>query len=260
MEEKKENKFYKILSDSSVRIKTGVILGIALLIIGFIDSYFVTWVFLGTLLAIGISEAMNLFQIEDERIYYYAGGLWLAAYVYPNAEDLIFLGLIIMASILAYSKSIEKNLFVLLVYPTASFLFLFALYAQFGMLSLLWLLVIVAGADIGAYFVGKSMGKTKFCETSPNKTLEGVAGGVIVATLLGVIFSLSSVGIWMALLISVLVAIASVFGDLFESYLKREAQVKDSGDILPGHGGILDRTDGYLFGAIVMTILLRVAV
>ncbi len=260
MEENKQNKFYEILSDSSVRIKTGVIMGVALLVIGLINSYFITWIFLGVLLVIALGEAMRLFGIEDERIYYYVGAMWLVAYLYPYAEDLIFLALIVMASILAYSKNIEKNLFTLLLYPTASFLFLFALYAQFGMLSLLWLLVIVAGADIGAYFVGKSIGKTKFCVTSPNKTLEGVAGGVLVATLLGVIFSLSTVSFWMAFIISLLVAVASVFGDLFESYLKREADVKDSGDILPGHGGILDRTDGYLFGAAVMTIMLRMVV
>jgi len=52
-------------------------------------------------------------------------------------------------------------------------------------------------------------------------------------------------------------AISSIFGDLFESSLKRSADVKDSGDILPGHGGVLDRIDGYLFGAIVMLVLLR---
>ena len=55
-----------------------------------------------------------------------------------------------------------------------------------------------------------------------------------------------------------MVAFASIFGDLFESYLKREAGVKDSGDILPGHGGILDRIDGYIFGAPMMVITLRV--
>jgi phosphatidate cytidylyltransferase len=60
-----------------------------------------------------------------------------------------------------------------------------------------------------------------------------------------------------AILISMLTAMAAVFGDLFESYLKRQAGVKDSGNILPGHGGILDRIDGYLFGAIVMLIFLR---
>jgi phosphatidate cytidylyltransferase len=74
---------------------------------------------------------------------------------------------------------------------------------------------------------------------------------------LGSIFSFESIPFFVALLISFLVALSSVFGDLFESYLKREADVKDSGDLLPGHGGILDRTDGYLFGGIVMLILLR---
>ena len=69
--------------------------------------------------------------------------------------------------------------------------------------------------------------------------------------------TLSSVSFFTAVLISLIVSVASVFGDLFESYLKREANVKDSGDILPGHGGILDRTDGYLFGGIVMLVLLR---
>jgi phosphatidate cytidylyltransferase len=143
------------------------------------------------------------------------------------------------------------------MYPTASFLFLFSLYIQFGMHSLLWLLVVVAGADVGAYFVGRSMGKTKFCQTSPNKTIEGVVGGVIVAAILGSIFSIGSFGFIQALVISLIVALSSVFGDLFESYLKREANVKDSGDILPGHGGILDRTDGFLFAGIVMVVLLK---
>ena len=125
------------------------------------------------------------------------------------------------------------------------------------MSSLLWLLVVVAGTDVGAYFVGKSIGTTKFCETSPNKTLEGVAGGVIAAAILGVIFSPENIGFFTALFISLVVAIASIFGDLFESYLKREANTKDSGNILPGHGGILDRTDGYLFGGVIMLVLLR---
>ncbi len=246
-----------ILSSSSTRVKTGVALGIALLIVGFIDSFFIMWLLLGALMMIGINEAMRLFESDNDLIYYYAGAVWIVAAFYPKPEDLVFLIAIIFASILAYTRDFDKGLFLPLLYPVASFLFLLSLYSQFGMMSLLWLLVVVAGTDIGAYYSGKSFGKTKFCETSPNKTIEGVIGGVAAASILGVIFSLEGIGFFSALIISILVSLSSVFGDLFESYLKREAEVKDSGDLLPGHGGILDRTDGYLFGGVIMLILLR---
>jgi phosphatidate cytidylyltransferase len=77
---------------------------------------------------------------------------------------------------------------------------------------------------------------------------------------LGLVFAPSAYEIQTILFVSLVVSVGSVFGDLFESYLKREADVKDSGDILPGHGGILDRTDGYLFGGILMYILLKLLV
>lgn len=247
----------EIIKSSSTRIKTGVILILAVLLIGYIDSFFLMWLFLGALLVISIDEVSKLYKIDSVSIYLYSGVLWFISYFYPTPDDLVFVLAIIYASILAYTKNLEKKLFLTLLYPTASFLFILSLYIEYGVMSLLWLLVIVAGADIGAYFVGRSMGKTKFCETSPNKTLEGVAGGIIVATILGVFFAIDNISVFGAIVISILVAIASVFGDLFESYLKREANVKDSGDILPGHGGILDRTDGYLFGAVVMLVLLR---
>ncbi|WP_297434606.1 phosphatidate cytidylyltransferase, partial [Sulfurimonas sp.] len=143
------------------------------------------------------------------------------------------------------------------IYPTAGLLFIFSMYEEYGVLSLLWLLAVVALTDIGAYVVGKSIGKTPFCETSPNKTLEGVFGGVAVATFAGAFFGLYVVDFWTALIISFAVSATSIFGDLFESSLKRSAGVKDSGTLLPGHGGVLDRIDGYLFGGIVMLVLLR---
>lgn len=246
-----------IIAESSTRIKTGVALVIALLIIGFINSFTLTWILLGALMLIALKESMNLFKLNDDKIYVYASIIWIVAYFYPKAEDLIFVAGVVFASSLAYTKEFNKNLFLPLLYPIASFLFLLSLYFSYGMGALLWLLVVVAGTDVGAYFVGKSMGSTKFCETSPNKTLEGVFGGVVIAAILGMIFAPEEIGFLLGLFISLVVAVASIFGDLFESYLKREAEVKDSGDILPGHGGILDRTDGYLFGGIVMLFLLR---
>jgi len=247
-----------IIKESSTRIKTGLVLIIGMLVVGYIDSYFIMWLLFGTMLMISISEAKKLFQLDGDSIYVYTALLWFAAYFHPNPEDLIFIVFIGFASQLAYKKTINKKMILPLLYPTASFLFLLSLYSEYGVMTLLWLLVIVAGADTGAYFVGKSIGKTKFCETSPNKTIEGVLGGVITAGILGTIFAHDDLHFVTAIVVSVIVAFASVFGDLFESYLKREAGVKDSGNILPGHGGVLDRTDGYLFGAIVMLVLLRI--
>ncbi|CAM3920187.1 phosphatidate cytidylyltransferase [Arcobacter cloacae] len=249
-----------MLEGSTTRIKTGIILILAMLVLGYIDSYFLFWLVFGVMLMISISESKKLYDLKSDSIYVYTALLWFAAFFYPMPVDLIFIVAIGYASQLAYKRSLNKKLFLPLLYPTASFLFLLALYSEFGVMTLLWLLVIVASTDIGAYFVGRTFGKTKFCETSPNKTVEGVIGGVVFAVVLGTILAINEINIIEAILISAIVSFASVFGDLFESYLKREAGVKDSGSILPGHGGILDRTDGYLFGAIVMLVLLRIVI
>ena len=249
-----------MLEGSTTRIKTGIILILAMLILGYIDSYFLFWLVFGVMLMISISESKKLYDLKSDSIYVYTALLWFAAFFYPMPVDLIFIVAIGYASQLAYKRSLNKKLFLPLLYPTASFLFLLALYSEFGVMTLLWLLVIVASTDIGAYFVGRTFGKTKFCETSPNKTVEGVIGGVVFAVVLGTILAINEINIIEAILISAIVSFASIFGDLFESYLKREAGVKDSGSILPGHGGILDRTDGYLFGAIVMLVLLRIVI
>ncbi|MGO1794033.1 MAG: phosphatidate cytidylyltransferase, partial [Oceanisphaera sp.] len=102
--------------------------------------------------------------------------------------------------------------------------------------------------DTGAYFAGKAFGKRKLCpNVSPGKTLEGMLGGVVAATVLAVIVTQSvnlAPGHSQVLLIASVVAVlASVLGDLTESMFKREAGLKDSGNILPGHGGIMDRID-----------------
>ncbi|VAY87519.1 Phosphatidate cytidylyltransferase [hydrothermal vent metagenome] len=248
---------FNIINTSSARIKTGLMLISAFFLVGLIDSFFIIWLVLGIMMIISVHEAMQLFKIDDDKIYLYVSLIWLAVLFYPKPEDLIFLSGIILASVLAYTKELNKQLFLPLMYPMASFLFLLSLYISFGIATLFWLVVIVIGADVGAYFVGKSMGETQFCETSPNKTLEGVLGGVTIASILGMLFAPSEISFFVSLIITIATAIASVFGDLFESYLKREADVKDSGDILPGHGGILDRIDGYLFAVIVMIVLLR---
>ena len=246
-----------IFEDHRERITTGLALLAAVLVIGLIDNFFVMWLVFGVIYILAFKEAVMLFGIEDESLYLYGIGLWIIAAIYPYGDDLFVLAGVAYAGAIAYNKELEWKSFFPFIYPTAGILFIFTMYQEYGVLSLLWLLVVVAMTDVGAYAVGKSIGKTPFCETSPNKTMEGVLGGIAVATLSGMFIGLFVVDFMVSLLISIFVATSSIFGDLFESSLKRAADVKDSGDILPGHGGVLDRIYGYLFGGIVMLVLLR---
>jgi len=114
-----------------------------------------------------------------------------------------------------------------------------------GNWRLLTLLLLVASADIGAYFTGRRFGRTKLApEVSPGKTWEGVAGGAALVVLVAAVF-VWGFGIFPPSYLAVALAVfaASVVGDLSESMFKRSAGLKDSGVILPGHGGILDRID-----------------
>jgi len=246
-----------ILRDSKERIITGLALLVLVLIVGVIDNFFVMWLFFGAVYLLAFKEAVKLFGVEKDNLLPYAAVLWLAAAFYPYGDDLFVLAGLSYAGAMAYNKNLKWVDFLPFIYPTAGLLFTLTMYEEYGVLSLVWLLGVVALTDVGAYFVGKSIGKTKFCETSPNKTLEGVIGGVALATVVGAFLGLFVVDFWIALVISCMVAVSAIFGDLFESSLKRSAGVKDSGDLLPGHGGVLDRIDGYLFGAIVMLVLLR---
>ena len=239
------------------RVVTGILLLLGVFIVGYIDNFFVMWLVLGAVYLLAFQEAIKLFGVERDNLRPFAIAIWLLAGIYPYGDDLFVLAGIAYASAVAYNPKLPWRDFLPFIYPTAGMLFVLTMYEEYGVMALLWLLAVVALTDIGAYAVGKSIGKTPFCQTSPNKTMEGVVGGIVVATLGGMFFGLSIVDITVAFFISFFTSVVSIFGDLFESSLKRAAGVKDSGDILPGHGGVLDRIDGYLFGAVVMLVLLR---
>lgn len=152
--------------------------------------------------------------------------LWLAKKWVINKYMLALLGLILMASIwlgLICAKGADPRLLL-------------------ALLATIWI------ADSAAYFAGKNFGKHKLAPSiSPGKTWEGVLGALIAVTVFGIIlyFSLNinSLALFPALW---LIAGLGVIGDLFESLMKRQADVKDSGYLLPGHGGVLDRIDGII--------------
>ena len=128
-----------------------------------------------------------------------------------------------------------------------------------GKLWLLWLLLVVWGADVGAYFAGKTFGRTRLApEVSPGKTWEGVLGGLLLPGIVcgaWVVMWQNHDAFWLFAMVF-LIGI-SVVGDLFESVLKRSTGVKDSGTLLPGHGGVLDRIDALLAALPFMAIFLR---
>lgn len=246
-----------IYNSNKQRVLTGLVLLAIAIVIAVMDSMFLTWAVLGIAYMFSFHEAMKLFAQEDSKLYIYALLVWIAAAYYPYPEGLIFVILIASTAMMVHKKELNYKALAPFFYPSISMLFLLTLYKSFGMNMLIWLIVIVAVTDTSAYFVGKSIGKTPFSPTSPNKTWEGVIGGILAATIVGTFIGITQFSFLIAAMTSFLVSASSVWGDLFESYLKREAGVKDSGSIFPGHGGFLDRLDGHLFGVVIMVFILR---
>jgi len=123
--------------------------------------------------------------------------------------------------------------------------------------------VAVFSGDVFAYFVGNAFGKRRLSpELSPNKTVEGALGGLAAGIVLGAVYGtlfLPGVPLWYVSLVSAAVEVAGQAGDLFESLLKRAAGVKDSGVLLPGHGGMFDRLDAVISAGPVLCLLALLA-
>ena len=143
--------------------------------------------------------------------------------------------------------------------------------AESAWVGLIWLMLIIWSADIGAYAVGRCLGGRKLAaRVSPGKTWSGFVGGLMASSvvsglwLLWVVQPVQPLAVegWVAallgLLISLIVTLASVVGDLFESLIKRQCGVKDSGGLLPGHGGVLDRIDSLCAAAPWFVLLVGV--
>lgn len=134
------------------------------------------------------------------------------------------------------------------------------LLACFGLIALrefrgiewvLWLIFLVIATDVAGYFAGKALGGPKFWPSlSPKKTWSGTTAGWIAAFFVGLVFG----GVWLGV-VSMVLSFASQLGDISESAIKRRAGVKDSSNLIPGHGGLLDRFDGLMAAALVMLLI-----
>lgn len=138
------------------------------------------------------------------------------------------------------------------IYVIVPFLFFYALAFITGTYNYripLGFLLVLWANDTGAYLSGKAFGRHKLFERiSPKKTWEGFVGGVLLALVLALIVHhfFGVFELWQWISVSLIISVFGTYGDLVESMFKRSLQVKDSGDILPGHGGLLDRFDGFL--------------
>ena len=136
-----------------------------------------------------------------------------------------------------------------------------AIHTWLGPNALGWLLLVIAGSDTAQYYTGRLFGRRKLAPAlSPGKTIEGAIGGLIAAIAIGIAaggWGLPGIPILTAGVAALIFAVVGMAGDLFESLLKRSAGVKDASQLIPGHGGVLDRIDAYLLALPAFYLFLR---
>ncbi len=234
---------------------------------------------------LGVVNVAKL-QVLEQSIwfmpaFYFSGLFWLLGFVliisYPASQPL-------------WSSRLTRIVLGILLLIGTWIALLYTRFHLNGQFWVVYVVTIVAAADVGAYFVGKMLGKNKLVvAVSPGKTREGFFGGIIASQLLAPIFYFTyvesmyvntlpviaatgasaesslagvetpAISLGLFMLVSGLVASVSVLGDLFESMLKRCSGIKDSGSIFPGHGGVLDRIDGLtsafpIFALVLLTL------
>lgn len=235
-------------SDLKVRTVSGVAM-IALALAALWGGGVWLWLLTSLGAMLMLAEWGDLVQSDPRhrRLALFAGCVPLAI-MSPLAAGVSFfaLGLILGMAFFVAIITLKPRLGFGIVYvalPALALLFLRG--EENGLLLALWALATVWVTDIGAYFAGRSIGGPKLAPTvSPNKTWAGLIGGVAAALVLGLLlWGFAGLPLQLAFASPILAVIAQI-GDLYESWLKRQAGVKDSGTILPGHGGVLDRLDG----------------
>ena len=205
-------------------------------------------------------QVINHASQEYQQLYANLSGMFV---MYLTVITLLWVGISIRV-FFARKTGLPVNRIVVgitgVFFPPAAWLAFVAMYATFGISMVISLLAIVWVADIMAYFTGMAFGKHRMSPAiSPKKSWEGVAGGMLSVMLLGLLFAwfapeiqtipgviVESMGALVWIIIAYILVSLSIVGDLFESALKRQAGIKDSSNLLPGHGGFYDRLDAMM--------------
>lgn len=240
----------------------------SLYLLCFVSSILSLAEFSGLLRKVG-SVTNSEFKIIRIGFVILGGVLFIFASRYSQHLIITFpLAFVVLAAAVSWFVARKENLSELL--PMLNMLFLGFVYCailpsvsvkliDIGVGVFLCHLSVVFGGDVSAYFVGRFLGRYKLHEAlSPKKTIEGSLGGLLGSLLLG--FGLGphlgfEIDIAQGIILFSLTGLFAQLGDLFESFLKRYAQVKDSGFIMPGHGGVLDRLDGVLFSSPIFLLI-----
>lgn len=271
----------KMISKVTTRLLSGIFLILSLFIVLYFGGkiLFAACVILSIL---GLIELFSVFKLANSRLAY-VGYLftilyYIVIYIYKSSGILLVLIALTMLLLTFYIFSFPKfnikqvsMIFFSIIYVavTFSFIYLIREKTELGKYYV-WLIFIASwGSDTFAYCTGLLFGKHKLSPLlSPKKSIEGAIGGIIGATILGTIYAyfvmyklfdiditVSSIRVGVACGIG---AIISMIGDLTASAIKRDYNVKDYGNIIPGHGGILDRFDSVIFAAPALFFLLNV--
>ena len=164
---------------------------------------------------------------------------------------------IILIEIILYFK---KYKLIPIIYIILSLMFFFNIdFKKIGFIDFNFIIVIIITFDIFSYIIGKIFGKNKLINISPNKTIEGLAGGMIASFSFAITFSyyfdiLIDI---QSIIFIILIISSSLSGDIIESYFKRKNNLKNSSNFIPGHGGVFDRFDSFLFSIIIYSIFIN---